>query len=446
MAESALPLSGAGSSLPGRRKLLMVAYHFPPLQGSSGIQRTLHFARQLPDHGWDTAVLSVHPRAYEAISPSQLTDIPPQLEVVRCFALDSRRHLSLWHRYPGWLGRPDRWISWLAGAIPAGLLMVRRLRPDAIWSTYPIPSAHLIGYWLARLSRLPWVADFRDPMAHAGYPEDPQTWQSYWRLEQRIFARADLAIFATEGAAQLYRERYPQAAGRIRVIENGYDEAAFSALPAPPVSPRSQGPLRILHSGIVYPAWRNPAALFAALQQLRQQRQIGPDTLRLRFRAPVHDAFLSELAARHQVSELIELLPALPYHEALAEMQASDALLLLQSRECNAQIPAKYYEYLRAGRPILTLSDPDGDTAQAALGAGCSYLADLENTADIARMLGRYLADVAAATTPLAHPAAVAAAARSRRSIELARQLNALLDARSVATALGSRIALKEKP
>ena len=40
------------------KRVLMVAYHFPPLAGSSGIQRTLRFVQQLPSFGWQPLVLT----------------------------------------------------------------------------------------------------------------------------------------------------------------------------------------------------------------------------------------------------------------------------------------------------------------------------------------------------------------------------------------------------
>ena len=39
-------------------------------------------------------------------------------------------------------------------------------------------------------------------------------------------------------------------------------------------------------------------------------------------------------------------------------------LLLLQASNCNDQVPAKAYEYLRCHRPVLALTDPAGDTAE----------------------------------------------------------------------------------
>jgi hypothetical protein len=98
--------------------------------------------------------------------------------VERAFALDASRQLAVRGRYPAFMARPDRWVSWWLGAVPKGLAMIRKYRPQAIWSTYPIATAHKIACTLQRLTGLPWIADFRDPMAQDGYPEDRKTWQT----------------------------------------------------------------------------------------------------------------------------------------------------------------------------------------------------------------------------------------------------------------------------
>lgn len=178
----------------------MVAYHFPPLAGSSGIQRTLRFVQQLPQFGWEPVVLTAHPRAYERTEESLLAEVPPQTHVVRAQAWDTARHLAFKGRYLGAWARPDRWASWRFDAVRQGLALIRQHKPQAIWSTYPIATAHRIGAELARRSGLPWIADFRDPMAQDGYPTDPRVWQSFKGIEEQAFGQARACVFTTEGA------------------------------------------------------------------------------------------------------------------------------------------------------------------------------------------------------------------------------------------------------
>src|SRR5262245_61258347 len=224
------------------KRLLMVAFQFPPFAGSSGIQRTLRFVQQLPAMGWEPIVLTAYPRAYEAVSDDLLGGVPREVVVERAFGLDTARHLALLRRYPAFLARPDRWMTWRIGAVPTGLRLIRRYRPQLIWSTYPIATAHLIGAVLRRLAGLPWIADFRDPMAQEGYPADPKTWQSFKAIESAALHHAARVVFTTPGAARLYRERYPEVpASRIRTIENGYDEESFIGIEGACSSPLVAG-------------------------------------------------------------------------------------------------------------------------------------------------------------------------------------------------------------
>ncbi len=395
----------------------MIAFHFPPLAGSSGIQRTLRFVQHLPAHGWQPLVLSADPRAYVQTSDDLLPEIPPNTVVRRAFALDTARHLTMAGRHLGFMARPDRWVSWKFAAVRQGMRLIDKFKPDAIWSTYPIATAHLIGAKLQRKSGLPWIADFRDPMAQEGYPPDPKTWQRFKRIEEQAVAQARMCVFTTPSAARMYRERYPAAADRITVLENGYDEDSFAGLaPAASNAATDAGPLVLLHSGIVYPSERDPTQLFIALGRLNAAGVLTPADLRLRFRASVHDDLLHKLGAAHGASEFIELCPAINYREALAEMLSVDGLLVLQAANCNEQIPAKIYEYLRAGRPILALTDPAGDTAGVLREARLDAIARLDSADEIAAILPRFVASVRSGRAALPDAAATQAASRKARS------------------------------
>ena len=411
------------------RRLLMVAYHFPPLAGSSGIQRTLRLVQQLPEFGWEPLVLSARPFAYERTSDDLMSEIPPGTVVRRALALDTARHLSVAGRYLSRLALPDRWTSWRFDGVRAGMELIRRYRPQALWSTFPIATAHLIGSELQRRSGLPWIADFRDPIVQPEHPADPEMRRQHRKIEAQALRSARLALFATAGAAADCSARNPQTEARIDVLENGYDEAAFAAAErlAGTVSRDPQAPHVLLHSGIVYPDERDPSQLFAALRRLHAEGSIRPGRLLVRMRAAVHEDAIRSLAQQHGVADYLDLAPALNYVEALAEMLNAGALLLLQASNCNQQVPAKLYEYFRARRPILALTDAQGDTARVLRKAGVERTASLASATEIAALIRAHLATQGQGL--LADPQQIERHSRRSRSRQLAAWLDSMISA-----------------
>jgi peptidoglycan/xylan/chitin deacetylase (PgdA/CDA1 family)/glycosyltransferase involved in cell wall biosynthesis len=368
------------------RHALMIAFHFPPQAGSSGILRTLNFTKYLPRSGWQPIVVSACPKAYEQVRNDLVDSIPPEVGVVRGFALDAARHLSVRGKYLDLFAIPDRWSSWWLGACWLALREVRRQRPALVWSTYPISTAHLIGLTVSRLSGLPWVADFRDPMLSEGYPE-PGLKRRIWQwIEAATLRRAQRCVFTTERAAQVYRERYPAQARKCLVIENGYDEEAFEGN-APQRIGVPEGGILMLHSGIIYPQERDPSAFFAAVRSWLEAGGADPAKLVIRFRAPHHGEDVSRLAAKFGLSANVDIAPPVPYQSAIAEMLGADLLLVFQGSSFNAQVPAKIYEYLRTGNALLGLVDPAGDTAAKMHQFKRVFLADIHSSPAICSAL-----------------------------------------------------------
>jgi glycosyltransferase involved in cell wall biosynthesis len=396
------------------------------MAGTSGVQRALRFSQYLPEFGWEPIVLTARACAYERTSVDQMVDVPQTIHLRRAFALDAARHLAFFGRYPKLLAVPDRWMSWWWAAVPLGMQMVKRFRPHGIWSTFPIPTAHRIGLSLRKRSGLPWIADFRDVMTEDGYPVDPLLAREWQALERETVDHCARAVFTTAGAAALYSQRYPRVnRERFAVIENGYDEQLFAALEpsAQPGQCASHRPLRLVHSGVVYPSERDPTELFAALHDLRVARKVDANSLRLVLRATGHDRHIGALITQFGLNDMVELAPSLPYREALEEMLAADALLLLQGANCNRQIPAKLYEYLRSGRPVLGLAN--GDTASALKAAGIDIVVPLESRAAIADALTRFLFLVRQGRAPCPSPDAVQRHSRRAKTQQLAEILNA---------------------
>ena len=411
----------------------MIAFHFPPWRGSSGSLRTLNFSRYLPDNGWEPLVLTAHPRAYPEVEPESVAQIPAQVHVERAFALDAARHLSVKGRYFDCTALPDRWGSWALGAIPAALKLIRQYQPCVIWSTSPIPTAHMIGAALQRLSRLPWIADFRDPMVEYDpskneyWPPDPRVRKVRMWIERLVMRSSARTVFVTMGALEAYAERFPHIPkSRLLVIPNGYDETSFVAaeqVSGPRKAPKEQ--VVLLHSGGLYPgSGRDTSSLFAAVAELRQRGCITVKNLKIILRASTDEQNQLRLIQQYGLEEMVFLEPPIPYVAALAEMLEADGLLLLQGTLTNAQIPAKVYEYLRARRPIFAAVDVRGDTAAFLRSVGVETIYAVQDKENLASGLQDFLTQIRRQTAPCPLMSQVIQFSRQARTKDLARLLD----------------------
>lgn len=385
------------------KKALLVAFHFPPIKASSGLERTLALTRYLPNHNWEPVVLTARPSAYASTSDERISQIPTQTVVRRTLALDASRRLAIAGRYPNWFALPDRWQSWIISAIPAGLALINHHQPQVIWSTYPISSAHWIAYVLHRMTGIPWVADFRDPMAEKDTrtgeltPSWPALRRARLAIEMRAAKHASALTFCTQSARQICVNRYPEInADNWRVIANGFDESAFAAAE----SARhgwlvKDDAIVLLHSGTIYPTPdRDPSHFFRALRQVLNQRPASARAVKVVLRASGVESYCRDLIHALDLSGNVLLAPALPYEQALQEMLETDGLLIFQGYTSNPAIPAKLYEYFRARRPILALTDRDGETAKLILKEGMGGIAPLDDEAQTVVALSHFLRNI----------------------------------------------------
>ncbi|HRQ05056.1 MAG TPA: glycosyltransferase, partial [Nitrosomonas halophila] len=178
---------------------------------------------------------------------------------------------------------------------------------------------------------------------------------------------------------------------------------------------------------IIYPSERDPTNLFEALSRLQRQGVIGSDSLNLILRASHHENYLKSLIDRYGIGTIVSLAPPIPYREALQEMLEADGLLLLQSANCNNQIPAKLYEYLRAQRPILALTDPAGDTAAKLESMEGGIVARLDSTDAIMDALKRFIMYLGENRAPIASLDKVLSNSRESTAFTLARLLDTII-------------------
>ncbi len=400
-----------------KNKLLMVALEYPPCR-SAGVERTLRFSQYLPEHNWQPIVITAKPNIYRQTDFDQT--IPAHIEpyIRRAWVTDIARSLSFHGKHFAWTKIPDRWWSWAFDAIRQGKHSIKQHQPSAIWSTFPVTTAHFIAYRLSRWSNLPWIADFRDPMPFRyDCSAQKNSTAARW-IEEQTIRHCSKAVFTATHAEEFYRDLYPnENTNKFVTIENGYNESNFENIDLNPEKP--PGCFRLLHSGSIYGNGRDPEPLFAALAELKSKGVISHQTFQLVFRGSGCDADYDADLKRYDIHDVVEFLPSVALKQSVEEVCNADALLLLQGALFRHQIPGKVYQYIRAGRPILAATSPGGatDTLLSPItNAHVSY-----NQDDIERDLTALL------SRKIIHPESPEAYTRKRRTEELAQLLEQII-------------------
>ena len=360
--------------------------------------RTLKYSRYLHDYGWRVTVLTPTTDAFDVVDPALESQIPESVRVIRTRYVNTKRHLALNGVYPSLLALPDRWIGWWPWAVAAGKRLYAEDPFDLIYSTSPHATAHLIALRLARYSRTPWVADFRDPwfeeIPEPGDTSGPLFHRLNRWLESRAIGRCTRVVASTTHLRDLLCTRYPRNADKVSAILNGYDEADFAALPV--ASPDRNERLTIVHAGNINADFRDPRPLFRALRKAASAGTIDPRRVRLRFIGGGAFGDSAEVAgevAAAGLSDSVEFLPRVPYEQSLAELSQADLLLLLQaSADTIGLVPAKLYEYLRAQKPVLAMVLP-GATADVLAETGGGWAVSPDNDTMLAEILANAYRD-----------------------------------------------------
>lgn len=338
------------------RKLLLLTYHFPP-SAASGTFRLLGFARHLPRFGWQPLVVAPPALPWEPVDADLLRQVPAETAVYPVAYPSARALKGL------------RWLLpnaiWLPRARAACVRMIRQYQPDALLTSSPPHCVHLLGWYLQRRFGLPWIVDFRDPWFIHGRPAFGRSLWPWFeaRCEARVMKSAHVIVANAPRAMKCLREAYPEQRHKMVTLTNGFDPESFPAV-SPPAT--SGAVLHVIHAGEVY-AGRDPRPFLDALGELRDDPTPGVRPLRVSFLGRNNESGLDLRGeiTRRGLDQIVTLGSQLPYAQVLQEMARADLLLLLDSPGRRLGIPAKLYEYLGTGRPILALAEHDGDVAWA---------------------------------------------------------------------------------
>ena len=360
-----------------QKKVLVLAYYFPPF-GMGGVQRVTKFVKYLPGLGWKPYVLTVKEADYWAKDCSLLKELPSETEVIRTGSFDplriSRIMKGLFRRgerkqesagvssrkgskLSSWLFFPDSKIGWLPFALMKGLFLCRKERFDLIFSSSPPPSLHLTGFLLKLATGLPWIADFRDPWTGYKLERLPTPLHVLLRrvVERLILSKADRVIAANPAIKGILESRHPDRS-KVCLVEQGYDEEDFDAIPS--TSPEI---FVIGYLGTLSPDC-DPEPFLAALGDLVAAGAIPRDRVRFVHVGVCTGIDFDGLVRRYGLEDVVKKGEYLPHKEALKEMGGT-SLLLLATSDHPLIFPAKVFECLRLGKPILAVVNPKSQIA-----------------------------------------------------------------------------------
>jgi glycosyltransferase involved in cell wall biosynthesis len=242
---------------------------------------------------------------------------------------------------------------------------------DAIITTGPPHSCHLIGLKLKKSTGLPWIADFRDPWLEIDYfPQlmlTDSTRRKHERMQHEVLTTADKVITVSWAWADLFRN---YGAKDVQVITNGFDPSDIAVVKKPAEEDRH---FNIASIGTLE-VDRNPVALWHALARLVGEKPELSDRIQVQLAGKIDAVIMQDAGA---AAGLIRNYGYLSYKEAISMMQQSDILLLLMNNIDSAntmgRIPGKLFEYIAVGKPILMLGNPKSDAGKIIAELGNSW-------------------------------------------------------------------------
>ena len=369
------------------KRVLIITYYWPP-SGGSGVQRWLKMSKYLPENGWQPVIYTAEDAEYPVEDQSLEQDVSPEAEIIRRPIVEPytfykkflgikkgekvkagfinegtkkagwKENVSVWLR--GNLFIPDARCWWIKPSVRYLKNYLKEHPVDAIISTGPPHSMHLIAKALHKKFNIPWIADFRDPWTDIDFYKDLKLTRyadrKHHRLEKQVLTEATKVVTVSWDCA---RGLESHGAKNVVVITNGYDFDCpiVETFPETSQFDHQTSPFTMSHIGIIG-ANRNPETFWQAIAELDLP-------IKIRLIGQVDNSVIESIK-RHNIEKYVEIIPYIPHNQVIAEQQKSDVLLLFVNNTPNAKgiLTGKIFEYMASGRPILCIGPEDGDSAR----------------------------------------------------------------------------------
>ncbi len=373
------------------KRVLIITYYWPP-SGGSGVQRWLKFAKYLPQFGWKPVIYTpLNPEA-NATDEALLKDILPGTKVIKrkivepygiykallgkkkntpikANIVSDGENKSFMHKASvfirGNLFIPDPRCLWIAPSVRYLKKYLKEHPVDAIVSTGPPHSMHIIARRVSKATGIDWVADFRDPWTeifffkHLGLSK--WAYKRHRKLEQSVLDDAKKIIVVSEKMREDFAKR---TSTPIEIITNGFDPDDFkseddtiniSTKAANNFGSSNEAckKFRLVHTGILVDNG-NPNMLWSVLGQMANENAEFKNALEIRAMGQVDQSIVDDIC-NNGLKENFVNMGYVAHNEAIKWQKAADLLLLPLRKEPEAAaiLTGKFFEYVAAGAPIL---------------------------------------------------------------------------------------------
>lgn len=361
------------------KRALIITYYWPPA-GGPGVQRWLQFVKNFKDFGIEPIVYVPENPHYPLVDPSFVSEVPEDIEILKqpikepyglagMLSKKKTKQISsgiitnkkqsvvekmmLYVR--GNFFIPDARIGWVIPSTKFLKNYISENPVDAIITSGPPHSLHLIGMNLKAQLDVKWIADFRDPWTTIHYHKSLRLGKTsekkHKELEKRVLSEADLIVVTSPTTK---REFEAITKKPIEVITNGY-------VASENIYPVLDTEFSMAHIGSLL-SERNPKVLWKVLSEIASEDDTFKKNLKLKLAGVVSEDIISSIS-EYGLADNCELLGYVSHSEALRMQHNAQVLLLVEidSADTRSIIPGKLFEYLAARRPIVCLGPAGSD-------------------------------------------------------------------------------------
>ena len=387
------------------KRVLIITYYWPP-SGGSGVQRWLKMSKYLPENGWQPVIYTAEGAEYPVEDLSLEKDIAPETEVIKRKIFEPysfykkvlgmkkdekikagfinegkkkstwKENLSIWIR--GNFFIPDARCWWIRPSVRFLKKYLKEHPVDAIISTGPPHSMHLIAKKLHKKLNIPWIADFRDPWTDIDYFSllklSKRSLKKHHQLQYEVLTEANKVVAVSWNWAKGLESH---GAKNVEVIMNGYDFDMDDFT----VKPELSHDFTISHIGVLR-AMKNAELFWSTLGELVKDEKLTDFSklLRIRLIGQVDNSVLN-LIKKYDLENNVEMIPYIPHDKIFAEQVSSQVLLLLinNSPSVKGLMTGKIFEYMASGRPTFAIGPVDGDIARVLDETNLGVIVDFED-------------------------------------------------------------------